>query len=326
MSATPETVKLFLGPIYVGTIVSTCLFGVCASQFTTYFLSARRLQDSLSVRALVLWELLISIFCSATSVYFVWLYLVDNYFNPGFMAFAPWPLAAVPMLSVLSACPVQIFMAYRVFSLSKSYFLFGLLILLTIANVGIALATSVLAFGFLFADGSQLTPQADSWLAITVVNDLSLTLSLMYYLHQYRTGFTKTDTVIRRLMRSALESAAFATFFSIMILIMFTVLPKTGLHLMFSQPMGRIYTSTLLSTLNARETLRDSMGDTFEFGESGVDVTRFHVHSNPPDGAPVAVKITVDDVTDTNRLHRTSKGDKPTEIHGSCWVSNVGAV
>ncbi|KAJ7306140.1 hypothetical protein DFH08DRAFT_902237 [Mycena albidolilacea] len=105
-----------------------------------------------------------------------------------------------------------------------------------------------------------------------------------------------------------------------------TVLPKTGLHLMFSQPMGRIYTSTLLSTLNARETLRDSMGDTFEFGESGVDVTRFHVHSNPPDGAPVAVKITVDDVTDTNRLHRTSKGDKPTEIHGSGWVSDVGGV
>jgi hypothetical protein len=51
--------------------------------------------------ALVLWELLISIFCSATSVYFVWMYLVDNYFNPGFMVSAPWPLGAVPMLSVL---------------------------------------------------------------------------------------------------------------------------------------------------------------------------------------------------------------------------------
>ncbi|KAJ7841924.1 hypothetical protein B0H14DRAFT_3869051 [Mycena olivaceomarginata] len=280
MSATPETVKLFLGPIYVGTILSTCLFGVCASQFTTYFLSARRLQDSLSVRALVLWELLISIFCWATSVYFVWLYLVDNYFNPGFMASAPWPLGAVPMLSALAACPVQIFMAYRVFALSKSYFLVGLLVLLTIANVGIALATSVIAFGLLFADGSQLTPLADSWLAITVVNDLSLT-------NRYGKSVVSCDL--------RWKSAAFATFFSIMILIMFC-LPKTGLHLMFSQPMGRIYTSTLLSTLNARETLRDGMGGIYELGESGVDVTHFDLRSNPPDGAPVAVKITVDDV------------------------------
>jgi hypothetical protein len=47
---------------------------------------------------------------------------------------------------------------------------------------------------------------------------------------------------------------------------------------------------------------------------------------NPPDGAQVAVKITVDDVTEMNRLHRTSRGDKPTEIHGSGWVSNVGDV
>ncbi|KAJ7814787.1 hypothetical protein B0H14DRAFT_2849650, partial [Mycena olivaceomarginata] len=271
MSATPETVKLFLGPIYVGTIVG-CSF-IFHRRGLTYL-------NSLAPVYSVLLRVV---------------YLVDNYFNPGFMVSAPWPLGAVPMLSVLSACPVQIFMAYRVFVLSKSYFLL----------VGIALATSVIAF----ADGSQLTPQADSWLAITVVNDLSLTLSLIYYLHQHRTGFTKTDTVIRRLMRSALESAAFATFFSIMILIMFTVLPKTGLHLMFSQPMGRIYTSTL----NARETLRDGMGGTFELGESGVDVTHFDLRSV----SPVAVKITVDDVTDTNRLHRTSRGDKPTEIHGS---------
>ncbi|KAJ7853520.1 hypothetical protein B0H14DRAFT_2758206 [Mycena olivaceomarginata] len=258
MSATPESVKLLLGPIYVGTILSTCLFGACAVQFMTYYLSKRRLQDSLTVRALVLWEFVLSIFCAATSVYFVWLYLVDNYFNPEFLASAPWPLTAVPMLSGLSACPVQIFMAFRVLQLSKSRFLFSLLVFLTIVHVSAIFMTLIRlayarthldpsyihdSFDPSFDDGSRLTPVADSWLALATVNDVALTLSLIYYLNRSRTGFSKTDGVIGRLTRSALESAAFASFFSIMVLIMFTKLPTTGFHLMFSQPMGRIYTS-----------------------------------------------------------------------------------
>ncbi|KAJ6460900.1 hypothetical protein C8R45DRAFT_1028562 [Mycena sanguinolenta] len=245
--STPLSVKLLLGPIFVGTCLSTWLFGICTSQFATYFLSARRAQDAFIIRALVAWEFLLSIFSTVTSIYFVWLYLVENYFNPAFLASAPWPLTAVPLLSGLSACPVQIFMAYRVLRFSKSRLVFGLLVFLTIANGAIAFATSVLAFGLTFDEGSRLTPVADSWLGVTVANDVAVTLFLIYYLHHSRTGFSRTNTVIGRLIRSAIESAAFASFFSVMVLIMFTTLPRTGLHLLFSQPMGRIYTSTLLS-------------------------------------------------------------------------------
>ncbi|KAF8201035.1 hypothetical protein K438DRAFT_1965567 [Mycena galopus ATCC 62051] len=309
MAATPESVKLLLGPIYVGTILSTCLFGVCAAQFTTYFTSSRRQQDSWTVRALVLWEFFLSIFCAGVSVYFVWLYLVDNYFNPAFLASAPWPLTAVPLLSGLSACPVQIFMAFRVLRLSKSRFIFGLLVFLTISNGGIAFATSVLAFGLTFDEGSRLTPVADSWLAITVANDLAVTLFLIFYLHNSRTGFNKTDTVIGRLIRSALESAAFATFFSIMVLVMFTVFPTTGFHLMFSQPMGRIYTSTLLSTLNGRESLRNDLHGTYEFGES-VNVDRLNLRPTTKNRDPISVKITVEDGTDDPNRFQSSVFDK----------------
>ncbi|KAF7377793.1 hypothetical protein MSAN_00202700 [Mycena sanguinolenta] len=215
---TPLSVRLFLGPIFVGTCLSTWLFGVCASQFTTYFVSARRAQDSLIIRALVVWEFSISVFSTVTSIYFVWLYLVENYFNPAFLASAPWPLTAVPLLSALSACPVQIFMAYRVLRFSRSRLVFGLLVFLTVSNGAIAFATSVLAFGLTFDEGSRLTPIADSWLAVTVANDVAVTLFLIYYLYKSRTDFDRTNTVIGRLIRSAIESAAFASFFSVMVL------------------------------------------------------------------------------------------------------------
>ncbi|KAJ6456421.1 hypothetical protein C8R45DRAFT_1110936 [Mycena sanguinolenta] len=320
MTPTPESVRLLLGPLYLGTILSTCLFGVSAPQFTTYFASAPRLQDSLTVRSLVVWEFFLSIFCTATSVYVVWLYLVDNCFNPAFLASGSWPIAAVPLLSALSACPVQIFMAFRVLRLSKSRFIFGLLVLLTISNGCIAFATSMLAFGLTFDEGFRLTPVADSWLAITVANDLALTYGpcqivrlveqtnelqpvLELLSPQQSNGFqqfaasfqffhgsqtlVETDTVITRLIRSALESAAFATFFSIMVLVMFTVFPTTGFQIMFAQPMGRIYTSTLLSTLNGRESLRHALRGTYEFDESvNIDDSNFRVVNGT--GDPVA--------------------------------------
>ncbi|KAJ6504255.1 hypothetical protein C8R47DRAFT_183518 [Mycena vitilis] len=292
MSSTPVAVKLLLGPILIGAHLNTCLFGVSASQFTTYYASSRGRADSVVIRLLVFWEFIISAFDTATSVYFIWLYLVENLFNPAFLQSAPWPLTAVPLLTALSACPVQIFMACRVFQLSQSRVLFALLATLTVAHGAIAAATSLLAFEVAdFNAGSALKPVADSWLGITVVNDLSITVFLIYYLNRSRTGFRRTDGVLVRLMRSALESAAFATFFSIMVLIMFTKFPATGFHLMFSQPMGRIYTSTLLSTLNNRESLRrDLVGGTYEFTES--------LNFRP---TPNAAAVTVTEDTETER-------------------------
>ncbi|KAK7021697.1 hypothetical protein R3P38DRAFT_2533364, partial [Favolaschia claudopus] len=209
---------------------------------------------------------LLSVFCAVVSAYFVWLYLVENWFNPAFLASAPWPLTAVPLLSGLSHCPVQIFMAHRVLRLSKSRLLFVLMAFFTFSNVlsrdVLRLRTSVLAFGLKFDQGSRLTPVVDSWL---VVNDLIVTLPLIYYLHKSRTGFNKRNHLITRLICSALESAVFATFFSIMVLIMFTVFPRTGFYLMFSQPMGRIYTSHLrLSLLDL----------TRPYGALGLNTTR----------------------------------------------------
>ncbi|KAK7006895.1 hypothetical protein R3P38DRAFT_2554980 [Favolaschia claudopus] len=241
MASTPENVKLLLGPIFAGTTVNIFLFGICAAQFTTYFVSARRRQDTLIIRILVVWEFLLSIFCAVVSAYFVWLYLVENYFNPAFCK------RSYSRVSGGSACPVQIFMAHRVFRLSKSRFLFVLMAFLTFSNVRsmIVSVTKDLSFEFLgmFDQGSRLTPVVDSWLAVLLL--------LIYYLHKSRTGFNKTNHLITRLIRSALESAVFATFLSIMVLIMFTVFPRTGFHLMFSQPMGRIYTSVPPATLSA---------------------------------------------------------------------------
>ncbi|KAJ7171763.1 hypothetical protein C8R43DRAFT_944333 [Mycena crocata] len=169
-----DAIKLFLGPIFIG------------SEFHRYYLSKRRLQDSKVVRSLVAYELVLDTFSSAIAVYVIWLCLVDNFMNAEFLTSAPWPLTAVPLFTAmcfsmipvghLSAqpqvrIPIQTFLAWRVFKLSNSWFIFGLL---------------------------------------------------------------RISSMISRLVQTSVDSAAFATFLSIMVLVMF--------------PTSRIYTTTLSVT------------------------------------------------------------------------------
>ncbi|KAJ7983148.1 hypothetical protein DFH06DRAFT_716207 [Mycena polygramma] len=263
MSTTSSAIKLLLGPILIGVALNTFLYGICVTQFVHYYLSKRQNEDSVATRCLVAWEFFIDTFHSAASIYFIWLYLVDNFLNAAFLEAAPWPLTAVPLLIALSACPIQMFLIYRVYSLSNSGWMSAVLGSLTVASGGLATTTSVLAFRVEdFSAGARLKPVADAWLGLSVANDLAITLALVYYLHASRTGLSQTNTLINRLIRSAIESAAVAPLFAILISFTFTRYASTGLHLMFSIPLGRVYTNTLLSTLNRRESLRKGLDST----------------------------------------------------------------
>ncbi|KAJ7323850.1 hypothetical protein DFH08DRAFT_1085264 [Mycena albidolilacea] len=107
---------------------------------------------------------------------------------------------------------------------------------------------------------AALIPFGDAWLALSVVCDLSLTTLLFIYLRRSRTGFFKTDNVITRLTIQSIETASFSTINSMVDLITFTVLPNTNFHFVFALLSGRMYTNTLLATLNFRTKLREDMG------------------------------------------------------------------
>jgi len=92
--------------------------------------------------------------------------------------------------------------------------------------------------------------------------DLFITGTLTIILTRSRTGFHKTDTVLNRLIRGAIQTGLFAGIFSLGDLITFLRYPETNLYGMFAIPIGRIYTNTLLDTLLARHDLRLQMAGT----------------------------------------------------------------
>ncbi|KAJ6459743.1 hypothetical protein C8R47DRAFT_1243442, partial [Mycena vitilis] len=90
------------------------------------------------------------------------------------------------------------------------------------------------------------------WLTLLTSVDLLITGILIYVLSRSKTGFRRTDTIINRLIRGAIQTGLFASMFALADLFSFIFAPNTSFYAMFAFPIGRIYTTTLLNTLNAR--------------------------------------------------------------------------
>lgn len=66
---------------------------------------------------------------------------------------------------------------------------------------------------------------------------------LSFVLSRSRTGFRKTDTIINRLIRGAVQTGLFASIFALADLFTFLLHSNTNLYAMFAYPIGRIYTN-----------------------------------------------------------------------------------
>ncbi|KAG5340922.1 hypothetical protein C0989_012545 [Termitomyces sp. Mn162] len=86
-------------------------------------------------------------------------------------------------------------------------------------------------------------------------------------IRESRTGFRKTDTIINRLIRGAIQTGLFASMFALADLFSFVLHGDTNLYAMFAYPIGRIYTNTLLDTLNARIELKLMNASTMDVDE-----------------------------------------------------------
>lgn len=95
-----------------------------------------------------------------------------------------------------------------------------------------------------------LSPFVVCWLGFQTAADVMITTVLIYALKNARTGFHKTDTIINRLIRGAVQTGLFASIFALCDLFSFLLRRQTYLYAMFAYPIGRIYT-------NVRHTFRN---------------------------------------------------------------------
>ncbi|KAJ7623593.1 hypothetical protein FB45DRAFT_926163 [Roridomyces roridus] len=171
---------------------------------------------------------------------------------------AVWSMVVEVLFNGLTALFVQAFLILRIWRLSKGNILLtgsaGALCVGNFAYVAKALPMTTFA---------ELTTIKGLSLAINITGaatDVLIAAILCFLLLGSRTGFSRSDSMINKLVLFFVNTGLITSVFAIASLISITTAPDAFIYILFFFCMGRLYSNSLLAVLNARKSIKESSG------------------------------------------------------------------
>ncbi|EDQ99405.1 uncharacterized protein LACBIDRAFT_335046 [Laccaria bicolor S238N-H82] len=93
--------------------------------------------------------------------------------------------------------------------------------------------------------------------ALAAAGDVVIAASLCTILHRSRTGFHRSDTIITKLIVFSVNTGLLTSLCALASLVSILAWPTTYIYIAFFFCIGRLYTNSLLATLNARKKIRE---------------------------------------------------------------------
>jgi len=251
-----------LGALLIGGLVAVALWGVICSQTYTYFMyKSARDRPIMKGTILALW--LLNTFDSALDFHILYYYMVTNYLNVRALETIVWSLIIHVAATSLSNFIIRAMFIYKIYQFSKkNLWLTGLLIILSFVDLIVGLYISVKAFGLTsFANLGGFSKIMYLDFASGTVSDLGVSMTLCALLYRSRTGFRRTDSLIRTLMLYTVNTGAIVAITATIGLIFYTALPHTLIFIATWLCLSKLYVSSYFATLNARAELREKISD-----------------------------------------------------------------
>ncbi|KZV73579.1 hypothetical protein PENSPDRAFT_682710 [Peniophora sp. CONT] len=239
-----------LGALYIGVLVSALLYGVSFLQTAYYLFSARG--DSLGLK------LLVGVICALDTVHqgmithAAYIYLVTNFMNPNMLDAVVWTLIAEVVINALLALFVQLFFVWRIYTLSdKRFWLTAPLAVLSIAKFCMAvLWVGIGTHMHTWVDLLKLEDISQAITVITLVTDGSIAAALIFLLYASRSGSKCLSSL--ELMKYTMNTGVLTGIDTLCLVITYAARPNTLISIAFFFVLGRLYSNSLLATLNAR--------------------------------------------------------------------------
>ncbi|KXN91301.1 hypothetical protein AN958_01275 [Leucoagaricus sp. SymC.cos] len=279
------------GMLFIGLVLSTCLYGVNLLQTYNYY--RRYPNDRLSLKLTVAVAMLLDtagIACTAQGVYW---YLVTHYGDTTAMAVIAKTLCVESLIMNIVTFIVQCFFANSVYNVSKkNKTVTGLIYFTAFAGfvLGLAMGSEDL-IGVYFAALAvrKMWILAGIGLGVVALCDIAITVALCYYFRFYKGGFRDTDTLLDKLIIYTINRGIITATIQTLNMAFFIGMPDNLVWAPFHLVLSRIYIISLLATLNRRDVGKRS-GDgilqvsTSQFkssnGQGGISVsTDTHVDS-----------------------------------------------
>ncbi|KAI0692569.1 hypothetical protein BC835DRAFT_1277494 [Cytidiella melzeri] len=238
------------GPIFIGMVINLLLYGIMITQTYWYFDTFKR--DKIWMKLFVALLLICDTLNSAFDVSFVYIPLVADYGITPNWSSTPALVLLDPAMTAIVAFLVQMFFAWRVRVLSNNWPLVAFIATCSICQFMGGLGTSI-ACGIVpeFVQFRRFQVVVIVWLTCSAVADTAITLSLVWHLQKHKTGLIGTDDVVNKIIRLTVQTGMITAVCAIIDLVLFLITPS-GLHLIFNLPLSKLYTNTLMSSLNSR--------------------------------------------------------------------------
>ncbi|KAB5590473.1 hypothetical protein CTheo_6087 [Ceratobasidium theobromae] len=189
---------------------------------------------------------------SAFDIGMVWRYSITLFGDMEGLTHSHWFLNVEPLMTVMISSTTQGFFAWRVSKLTGQAWAGWLIGISAFVQFVAGLVLSIGLFIVKdFARFQELKTPVTLWLVLSALTDVVITSVLSWYLHTHRTGFSQTDDIITRLVRLTVQTGLITTIWATTDLILFLSLPN-NMHLLFQLPLCKLYTNSLMSTLNSR--------------------------------------------------------------------------
>ncbi|KAJ7080165.1 hypothetical protein B0H15DRAFT_857129 [Mycena belliarum] len=242
-------VQLSYGPMLIGVFFNMILYGVFIGQALTYYKSYH--QDGARMRYFVLYLFVLETLNTGFDMAMMYQPLILEYGQkPNYF---PVVFITEPMIVVLVSTPIQMFFAWRIWSITKMVLVPVIICIFSVAALAGGLWTAG-SIGIIkqFSHKPELHDPALLWFLASCVADVLITVSLVMTLSHRKTGFVATDSVIDKIIRSTIQTGFVTAVFSILDVICFMVFPYYAVNFVWDLALSKLYSNALLSTLNAR--------------------------------------------------------------------------
>ncbi|KAI0316910.1 hypothetical protein OF83DRAFT_201820 [Amylostereum chailletii] len=252
-----------LGATYIGIIFSTAIYGITCLQVYLYYTEhsendGRFLKTFVAVIMTIdtLHVMLVSV------VYYH--YTVTNFGDYTVLAKTTSLCSQVTVGAFLSLL-VQWFFAYRVYFLSgRRWIIPSLICLLSLAQMitgGILYVIKGVQVVF-FGNFSPELPFTTTALALDLACDSLIAVTMIYYLRRGRTNLTaRTSRAIRLLIIYTMNTCFLTTMCTFACLVSWLASTSTLIYAPFFFVLVRLYSCSLMTTLNTRATVRQKLSE-----------------------------------------------------------------
>nr|VWO97798.1 Carrier domain-containing protein [Ganoderma boninense] len=162
---------------------------------------------------------------------------------------------SVPVLGGIVSAAVQLYYARRIWLLSKSDILAGVIAVVSLAQGAAGIASGVLVKNRPASQASsqdKSLPAISAWLGGSALVDVMIAVAMTILLLRTRTGLKHSDTMVMKLVRLVIESGTLTATVAVVAVVLFAALPGTVYYEFPSLILAKLYANTLVTSLNNR--------------------------------------------------------------------------